>query len=131
MVNPCAGPYKGYPNSVLENNSVQDTGWWAGITFGKAAKKGTWEIAYRYEHLEGDAWWEELTDSDYGAYNYSPSGQAGYKTGTNVKGHIIKGTYALYDSLSFTIKYWMTEQIVETGGKTGANRLQVDMSWKF
>ena len=47
---------------------ADNQGWSAGITFGKAGKRKTWELTYRYKHLEGDAWWEELTDSDSGGF---------------------------------------------------------------
>ena len=76
MVNPGAGHYL---NTAA--NPVENTAWWAGVQFGKAAKKGTWEIGYRYESLGGDAWYEELTDSDFGAATYTallPTAQSKY-----------------------------------------------------
>ena len=123
MVNPAARHYMN-----VASNPVEDTGWWLGVQFGSAKKKGNWEISYRYEHLEGDAWFEELTDSDYGAYSYT---SAGYTPGTNVKGHIVKASYSMTDAMTFTLKYWLTDQIITSGPKTGAGRLQADMMWKF
>ena len=142
MVNPGAGPYTGggYYNGFalpgLTNQTVQNKGWWVGVTLGKADKRGTWEISYRYQYLEGDAWWDALPDSDYPAFYYTDVNAGTVYTGTNIKGHIFKGTYALYDSLHFTVKYYLTEQIIPSqaapvGASSHVGRLQVDMLWKF
>jgi len=32
-------------------------GYYAGITFGRAVKQGTWDIGYRYESLDANAWY--------------------------------------------------------------------------
>jgi hypothetical protein len=109
----------------------------AGITFGKAGKKNTWEIQYRYKELQANAWWEEVVDSDFGAYYKSAlpnSGQGrGYRTGTNVKGHIVKAAYSPFDSLTFSITYFDTELVdkVVPTDSGHAGRLQVDALWKF
>jgi hypothetical protein len=116
--------------------NTQDTGWSAGVTFGKAGKKGLWEISYRYKYLEANAWYEELVDSDTGAYygaayKGSPTA-AGYFSGTNIKGHVFKGVYNLTDSFSLNITYLLTtliERPNDMDSQTG--RLQVDANWKF
>lgn len=122
----------------LQNPSAntQDTGWSAGFTFGKAGKKGLWEVSYRYKHLEANAWYEELVDSDTGAYygaayHGSPTA-AGYFSGTNIKGHVFKGVYNFTDSFSFNVTYLLTtlvERPNDMDSQTG--RLQVDANWKF
>jgi hypothetical protein len=110
----------------------------AGLTFGKAGKKGGWEISYRYKYLEGDAWFEEFTDSDFGA-NYrvttTRSSSTGYQAGTNVKGHVLKAVYSPADAFSIGLTYFLTELIDEPkdpkGFSSEIGRLQVDATWKF
>ena len=102
---------------------------------GLRSKKGTWDLGYQYRHLEGDAWYEEFTESDFGA-NYitaATGGSAGYRAGTNVKGHVIRAQYSPYDSFTFGITYWLTDLIDESpaGSKSGSGRLQVDAVLKF
>ena len=68
------------------------------------------------------------------ASNFGNSaGATGYKSGTNVRGHIVKATYSPYDSLTFGVTYCLAELINEAAG-TGSSqtgRLQVDMVLKF
>lgn len=116
------------------SSAADNDGWSAGILFGKAGKKGTWEIAYTYKWLGGDAWWEELVDSDSGA-NYTTafanSGlAAGYRAGTNVKGHVMRVAYSPYDSLTLTAKALLMERI-DVPDDSEMTRLQVDAMWKF
>jgi len=129
-----AGEYIHNPTPPTDNY-----GWSAGVTFGKAGKKGLWEISYRYKYLGADAWYEELTDSDTGAFYPAAlpnSGLgAGYRAGTNLKGHVIKAAYSFTDSLSLQVSYYAMDLInLPPGsafGKSYAGRLQVDMNWKF
>jgi len=124
-----------YVNNPLA--SRLNEGWSAGITFGKAGKKGTWELAYRYENLEGDAWFEEFPESDFGAfYQSGPANSgfgAGYGSGTNVRGHWIKLSYSPYDSFTFSVACFITDLIKAVPGssESGMTRLQVDAVWKF
>ena len=127
---------------VLHNpaTSANNEGYTVGLTLGKAGKKGTWELSYRYSVLEADAWFEEFTESDYGAY-YSVApvgGSAGYGAGTNVRGHIVKASYSPYDSLTLSITLYATQlinNVLPTATVTDVNsqmyRLQVDAVWKF
>ena len=124
------GEYIHNPGASDRNN-----GYALGLTLGKSGKKGTWDIGYQYRHLEGDAWYEEFTESDFGA-NYltaATGGSAGYRAGTNVKGHVIRAQYSPYDSFTFGITYWLTDLIDASpaGSKSGAGRLQVDAVLKF
>jgi hypothetical protein len=119
-----------YNPAAPDNN----TGWWVGVSLGKAGKKRTWELAYRYKYLGADAWFEEFTDSDFGAYYaVAPANSLGgdnrYLSGTGVQGHIFKLAYAPYDSLIFSVTYFLTEVISQHD--SGAGRLQVDAVWKF
>ena len=63
-----------------------------GFTLGKAGKKKTFDLAYTYKYLGADAWYEEVVDSDFGAFYRTapPGGSAGYGSSTNLKGHIVK-----------------------------------------
>ena len=123
----------------MKNDPAQDKGDYgfsAGVTFGKAGKKGLWELTYRYKYLGANAWFEELVDSDFGAYygtSAAPYYVSGYKSGTNIKGHIFKGVYNFTDSLSFGVTYFLAELVDTTGQtlKSDTGRLQVDANWKF
>jgi len=113
-------------------------GYSLGVTFGKAGKKKTWEASYTWKYLGADAWYEELTDSDYGAYYQAPQPNSGmtaggYGSGTNTRGHIVKLSYSPYDSLTLSVKWWRAELInpVPAGSDGMMNRLQVDASLKF
>ncbi len=57
IVNPGANP-----------NNNQNQGIWGGITFGKSGTKGTWDISYRYEYIEADAWYDQVVEDDNVAY---------------------------------------------------------------
>jgi hypothetical protein len=138
-----AGEYIVNPGVVQKDN--QNQGIWGGITFGKAGTKGTWDVSYRYEYLEADAWYDQLVDDDNGAYYQNapvgaPSGSTGYFGGTNVKGHLIKADYSFTDSLTFSFTCFINQLIYPnlntvsgSGGEPKSNALHVmaDMSWKF
>ena len=127
-----AGDYIDNPSA----HGHENYGYSAGVTFGKAGKKGLWEVSYRYKYLGANAWFEELVDSDFGTYYGTSAGHygvSGYKAGTNVKGHIFKLAYNFTDSLSLGATYFLTELIDKTGqtAKSDTGRLQVDASLKF
>jgi hypothetical protein len=127
--------------------SSANNGYWAGITFGKSGTKKTWDLSYRYEYLEADAWYDQLVDDDNGAFwgtvNYpstaNPGGgmSKGWVGGTNVKGHLIKFNYSLTDSLTFTATCFLNDLInlpqgpVGTDLNTGAMHFMADLMWKF
>jgi hypothetical protein len=128
-----------YMNNLGAPSSADNYGWNAGFVFGKAGKKGTWEISYTYKYLGADAWYEEFVDSDFGAFyvaNPSPPSSGlgtGYGSGTNVKGHVAKISYSPADSLTLSVKWFHTDLIERYPGWFGSqmNRLQVDGVWKF
>jgi len=131
-----AGEYMNNPAA-----DEREQAWQGGVTFGKAGKKGLWEISYRYKYLGGDAWYEEFVDSDFGAYyqdEWPNSGQttaaaARYGAGTNARGHVAKINYSLFDALTLGVTYFRTELIDESpaGSNSDMTRLQVDAVWKF
>jgi len=143
-----AGEGMNNPGAPANNN-----GYWGGITFGKSGTKHTWDLSYRYEYLESDAWYDQLVDDDNVAfYPYAPgyNGQLsafgtvstplGYVGGTNVKGHLIKFNYSATDSLTFSIMCYVNSLIVNSAspatspfGEPHSNALHfmADAAWKF
>jgi hypothetical protein len=117
------------------SGATDNEGWSAGITFGKAGKKGAWEVGYAYKWLGADAWWEELVDSDSGAFyaaSLPNSGLgAGYFAGTDVKGHVFKVAYSPYNTITLSAKALLLERINDGGTDSDMTRLQVDAQWKF
>jgi hypothetical protein len=128
-----------YMNNPEAPSSADNYAWDAGVLFGKSGKKGTWDFAYTYKWLGANAWYEELVDSDFGAFYGTPNSPAnsgsgtGYASGTNVKGHILRLQYSPTDSLTLTAKWFLTSLINEypSGSKSDMSRLQVDASLKF
>jgi hypothetical protein len=127
-----------YMNNPGANANNQ--GYWAGVTFGKSGVKHTWDISYRYEYLQADAWYDQFVDDDNAAfYQTAPTaGNAGYVGGTNVKGHLIKLNYSLTDSvtLSFTSFFnTLVKPGLNTGGagepKNDIIHIMADVMWKF
>lgn len=129
---------------VIENPGAdsKDFAFWAGVSFGKVGKKGTWEISYRFKRLEADSWYEEFVDSDFSAYYEAVPGGSGsspgHRAGTGIQGHIFRVGYAVSDAFQFGATYMLNELIdpprVGTPAReseSGAHRLQVDATWKF
>jgi len=125
---------------VNTSAATMNTGYTLGVTFGKAAKKGTWELGYKYKYLEADANYEEFLDSDTGAYSQAASAitgaSAGYNAGTGVRGHNFRIAYAPSDSFTVSATYYLFDLInpsIVAGLPTEsrAGRLQVDAMWKF
>lgn len=125
---------------VNTSAATMNTGYTLGITFGKAGKKGTWELGYRYKYLEADANYEEFIDSDTGAYYeaapLNSGNKAGYNAGTGVRGHNFRIAYAPSDSFTVSATYYLFDLInpsIVAGLPTEsrAGRLQVDAMWKF
>lgn len=131
----------GAPDSGNDVNGrpVDNTAYSVGLQLGKSGKKGTWDIAYTWKELGANAWWEEFTDSDFGAFYASPNSPAnsganvGYGAGTNVKGHILKFSYSPYNSWTLSVKWFLTSLInrYPASQDSSMSRLQVDANWKF
>ena len=129
-------------------NSIRDSAYMAGIAFGKSGKKGTWDLSYRWKRLEGDYWFEELADSDHGAYyappsvspaagtasRWSGSGTAGgYGAGVNIQGHWMRAAYSITDYLTVSATYYLFKLIDTAPGAANPDtgRIQIDASFKF
>lgn len=127
-----AGDYMNNPAAPDDNVAYS-----AGVTIGKAGKRGTWELGYRYKYLPADAWYEEVVDSDFGAFyqvaQVNSGLGTGYGAGTNVKGHIVKLSYSPYNSITLSATWFKTQLVDEPvgGSDSDMNRLQVDALWKF
>jgi hypothetical protein len=132
----------------------KNTGWWAGVLLGRAGRRGGWDLSYRWKHLEGDAFFEEFVDSDFGAYYPLPAGPqtvtrtAGFSSGsflpgqplvgqyiagTNLEGHILRLQYSPFDSTTLAVT-WFSVRVLENSpinASSSMNRIQVDASWRF
>jgi hypothetical protein len=117
-----------------------------GPSFGRVTQtgkvqKGNWEISYRYQELQGDANYEELTASDNGAfYRTRPVGEPGsgsfrptFFNGLNLRGHAFRVAYAPFDSLVIDGRVWLNEtiRVASPVDKAQGVRLLVDLVWKF
>lgn len=116
-------------------HSIRNHAYMAGVMFGKSGKKGTWDVSYRWKRLEGDYWYEELADSDHGAYYAAESsrGAAGYGPGVNIQGHYMRAAYSPKESLTLSVTYYLFKLIDTAPGAANPDtgRIQVDASWKF
>jgi hypothetical protein len=116
-------------------------GFWVGATLGKSGKKHTWDLTYRYEYLQADAWYDQLVDDDMVAYyQNAPVGAAGGTGavgGTNVKGHMVKLNYSITDSLTFSLTGYVTDLVDQklTGNVLEPDSTMIhvmaDLMWKF
>ena len=134
------GDYAQNPSAPRDN-----VGYRLGIRLGRAGKKGTWDVGYRYQSLDSDVWYEELVDDNNGAFYqqadplsgfYIPSqgtGGRGYRGGTNVRGHLVRVNYAITDSLMFSFNYYLNSLIHPSpaGSSSAAGHFFTDLEWKF
>ncbi|MGA9572443.1 MAG: putative porin [Lysobacterales bacterium] len=98
---------------------VNDTAYALGFTYGSAKNKGEWQLSYVYQKLEADSLLGLLTDSDFGG------------GGTNAKGSIIKGSYALAKNFNADFTYFINQVGIDSGDPIGFKRLQLDLSFKY
>ena len=129
-----SGEYLDNPGAPSNNQAYR-----AGLTLGKAGRKHAWELNYRYQWLEADAWFDALVDDDNGAFygNGHPqligTGKAnGWFGGTNVKGHQVIATYSITDYLNFTFTYYVNDLIIRAPAQeSSAGHFMADLMWKF
>jgi len=105
----------------VQNQAVDedDTGWAVGFKYGSARNKGEWQFGYVYQRLEKDAVLGLLTDSDFGG------------GGTNAKGSIIKGSYAIYKNFNANLTYFINDVGLDREDPIDFKRLQLDLSFKY
>jgi hypothetical protein len=123
-------------NPAVSQNNL---GYWIGATLGKSGTKHTWDLSYRYEWLEADAWYDQLVDDDNGAYYQTApvSGNKGWDGGTNMKGHLVRFNYSITDAMTFSVTCYVN-QLINSGlyanvqePNNAALHLMADMMWKF
>ncbi|MGH7952104.1 MAG: putative porin [Limisphaerales bacterium] len=124
-----AGEYMDNPGASHNNE-----GWNASVMFGKAGKKGNWDISYRYQRLEADAWWDQVENDDNLAYSpvaFNGAGP-GVVSGTNVKGHLIAFDYSITEALTFTFTCYVNSLINNPSpASSDAIHAMADIMWKF
>ncbi|HET6564321.1 MAG TPA: putative porin, partial [Xanthomonadales bacterium] len=96
-----------------------DIGYALGANYGEAKRKGSWEMNYAYKRLEADAVLGLLTDSDFGV------------GGTDAKGSVISGAYAVHDNWNFRMTYILSETNLASDNPTDLKRLQLDLQFKY
>jgi hypothetical protein len=107
--------------NIVENSEAptSDGGYSFGATVGKAGDPGTWQASYVYQDLEADAVIATYTDSDFGG------------GGTDNKGHVVRGKYALDDGWALAGSFFLNEVDEFAGNPHDYNRLQLDLEFKF
>jgi hypothetical protein len=103
-------------NQAVDEN---DTGYAFGFIYGSAKNKGDWQLSYTYQRLEADAVLGLLTDSDFGG------------GGTDAKGSIIKGSYAIHKNFNADFTYFINKVGIRYADPIGFRRLQLDLSFKY
>jgi len=125
--------------------SDNNIGYSFGPSFGRVTQtgkvqKGNWEISYRYQEMQSDANYEELTASDVGAfYRTRPVQEPGagsfrptFLNGVNIRGHAFRVAYAPTDFLVLDGRVWLNEAIRGSSADTPDGvRLLFDLVWKF
>jgi len=52
--------------------------------------------------------------------------------GTDVRGHLIRGSFRFYDSMTFGVSYFKTERITNPNGiHAEQDRIFADLLWSF
>jgi hypothetical protein len=103
-------------NQAADDN---DTAYAFGFKYGSAKNKGEWQFGYVYQKLEADSVLGLLTDSDFGG------------GGTDAKGSIIKGSYALAKNFNADFTYFINDVGLKSGDPIDFKRLQLDLSFKY
>jgi hypothetical protein len=109
-----------YGNYVQNLDADQyDTGWAAGVLVGAAKAKGTWQASAGYQELDPDAVFGALTDSDFGG------------GGTDNKGVVLRGAYALTDRVNAGFSYFINTIDQNVGTEQDYDRLQLDLNFVY
>ncbi len=101
-----------------------DTGYQVGARLGKARSMGSWQLSYYYQDLEADATLGLLTNSNFAG------------GGTDSKGSVFSGAYALTDQSNLKLTYYLTEKqdslgLVNGGVPFDTDILQLDVNFKY
>jgi hypothetical protein len=103
-------------NQAVDEN---DTAYAFGFKIGTAKNPGQWEFAYVYQKLEADAVLGLLTDADFGG------------GGTNSKGSIFKGGYAILKNVKANFVYFINKPGINSSNTLDYKRLQLDLAFKY
>jgi hypothetical protein len=132
-----------YLNNPDAPRSADNYAWTAGFVLGKAGSRRTWEAAYQYKWLGANSIYEDVVDDDFGAYwattagrNFGRRDAAGFFTGTNVRGHLLKLAYSPSNIVTLGLRWYHSQLIAEpvvTAGSANSlhDRLMVDVDLKF
>lgn len=96
-----------------------DTAYAAGFKYGSAKAQGTWELGYVYQDLEKDAAYGLLVDSDFGG------------GGTDSRGHIITGGYAIAKNWNANLTWFLNERYISGETARDFDRVQLDLNFKY
>lgn len=96
-----------------------DSGYAVGFGFGEARARGTWAFGYTYKRVEADAVLGLLTHSDFGG------------GGSDAKGSIFQGVYAIDDNWNFEATYFANRIHLQSGQPLDFDRLQLDLKFKY
>lgn len=105
----------------VRNSEVdaEDAAYAFGISVGAAKAPGTSQFAWVYQDIEADAVLAVFSDSDFGG------------GGTDVKGHLFKGKYALRKNVFLGLTYMLADADEYAGNKHDYSRYQLDIEFKF
>lgn len=94
-------------------------GYQAQLMFGwpLVLERGKWRVSYAYKYLERDAVLDAFTDSDF------------HMGGTDARGWIVSGDYALLDNTWLTAR-WITSDAID-GPPLSVDVLQLDVNVRF
>ena len=96
-----------------------ETAWLIGLSVGKAAKPGQWEIRWNYRNVKSDAVLGVFTDSDFGG------------GGTNAKGHEFGGGVSIANNTTLALSYFVNDLDLRAKSTKSYKRLQADLQVKF
>ena len=118
-VNPDGTPVDPTAPSRIGVFDGDDTAWIVGIKFGKLAmmKRGDWTLGADYRYIGSDAVVDGFNDSTFGG------------GGTNMKGFVFNGAYAISPNASVGLQWNSNDQIA--GPPLSSDYLQVDFKLKF
>lgn len=118
-VNPDGTPVDPAAPSRIGAFDGDDTAWIVGIKFGKLAmmKRGDWTLGTDYRYIGSDAVVDGFSDSTFGG------------GGTNMKGFVFSGAYAISPNASVGVQWNSNDQIA--GPPLSSDYLQVDFKLKF
>ena len=113
-------PFQVFADFVQNTEAnIADSGYAFGAAIGNAGDPGTWQAAYHYQDLEADAIISTFADSDFGG------------SGTDNKGHVLRGKYVLADNWKLAAALYLNETGEFAGNPHDYDRLLLDLEFTF